>query len=169
MKFHTTPSSALQVAFLLREKAIGKSSPSQSRLVPYQTPFYSTLSLQFEGDRLLFDSEHNVAFGPTKQPQVIGKHKERYAIPEPLASAFGKCAHTITRSEFRRAFAKHSLIRVCTDQRRLLRCPVQTLNRQVTNRQPKRVRQGSVVIGNRHQSKLERLGEIQLSAFFQLL
>jgi hypothetical protein len=43
------------------------------KLVPYQTPFYSTLSLRFDGDRLLFDSEHNVAFGPTKLPQLIGK------------------------------------------------------------------------------------------------
>jgi CubicO group peptidase (beta-lactamase class C family) len=43
------------------------------KVVPYQTPFYSTLSLRFDGDRLLFDSEHNVAFGPTKLPQLIGK------------------------------------------------------------------------------------------------
>ncbi|HEY4261617.1 MAG TPA: hypothetical protein VGM98_15715, partial [Schlesneria sp.] len=43
------------------------------KLVPYQTPFYSTLSFRFDGDRLLFDSEHNVAFGPTKLPQLIGK------------------------------------------------------------------------------------------------
>lgn len=43
------------------------------KLVPYQTPFYSTLSFKFEGDKLLLDSEHNVAFGPTKQPQLVGK------------------------------------------------------------------------------------------------
>lgn len=43
------------------------------KAVPYQTPFYSTISLRFDGDRLLFDSEHNVAFGPTKLPQLVGK------------------------------------------------------------------------------------------------
>lgn len=39
----------------------------------YETPFYSTLTFRFDGDRLLFDSEHNVAFGPTKLPQLTGK------------------------------------------------------------------------------------------------
>lgn len=43
------------------------------KIVPYQTPFYSTLTLRFDGDRLLFDSEHNAAFGPTKLPQLVGK------------------------------------------------------------------------------------------------
>jgi CubicO group peptidase (beta-lactamase class C family) len=38
-----------------------------------ETPFYSTLALRFDGDRLLLDSEHNVAFGPTKLPQLVGK------------------------------------------------------------------------------------------------
>ncbi len=42
------------------------------KLVPYETPFYSTLSFRFDGDRLLLDAEHNVAFGPTKLPQLIG-------------------------------------------------------------------------------------------------
>jgi hypothetical protein len=43
------------------------------KLDPYETPFYSTLTFRFDGDRLLLDSEHNVAFGPTKLPQLIGK------------------------------------------------------------------------------------------------
>ena len=43
------------------------------KLVLYQTPFYSTLRFKFDGDRLLFDSEHNVAFGPTKQSQLVGR------------------------------------------------------------------------------------------------
>jgi CubicO group peptidase (beta-lactamase class C family) len=43
------------------------------KLVLYQTPFYSTLHFKFDGDRLLLDSEDNVAFGPTKLPQLIGQ------------------------------------------------------------------------------------------------
>lgn len=39
----------------------------------YETPFYSTLSFQFDGDRLLLNAEHNVAFGPTKLPQLVGQ------------------------------------------------------------------------------------------------
>lgn len=42
------------------------------KLVLSETPYYSTLNFKFEGDRLLFDSEHNVFFGPTKLPQLIG-------------------------------------------------------------------------------------------------
>jgi hypothetical protein len=43
------------------------------KLVLYETPYYSTLTFRFDGDRLLLDSEHNVAFGPTKLPQLIGQ------------------------------------------------------------------------------------------------
>ena len=43
------------------------------KIVLYETPFYSTLNFKFDGDRLLFDSEHNVSFGPTKLPQLIGQ------------------------------------------------------------------------------------------------
>lgn len=43
------------------------------KLVAYETPFYSTLSFRFDGDRLLFDAEHNVAFGATKLPQLAGQ------------------------------------------------------------------------------------------------
>jgi CubicO group peptidase (beta-lactamase class C family) len=42
------------------------------KLVAPETPFYSTLTFRFDGDRLLLDGEHNVSFGPTKQPQLIG-------------------------------------------------------------------------------------------------
>lgn len=42
------------------------------KIVLAETPYYSTLNFKFEGDRLLFDSEHNVAFGPTKLPQLVG-------------------------------------------------------------------------------------------------
>ena len=43
------------------------------KIVLYETPYYSTLNFKFDGDRLLLDSEHNVSFGPTKQPQLIGQ------------------------------------------------------------------------------------------------
>ena len=43
------------------------------KIVAYETPFYSTLKFRFDGDRLELDSEHNVAFGQTKLPQMIGQ------------------------------------------------------------------------------------------------
>ncbi len=39
----------------------------------YETPFIVTLSLRFSGQELQFDAEGNVNFGPTKQPQLVGK------------------------------------------------------------------------------------------------
>jgi CubicO group peptidase (beta-lactamase class C family) len=39
----------------------------------YETPFIVTLKLKFSGDQLLFDSQSNVGFGSTKQPQLVGK------------------------------------------------------------------------------------------------
>jgi hypothetical protein len=42
------------------------------KLVLYQTPFYSSLTFKFDGEKLVFDSEHNVAFGPTKLGQLVG-------------------------------------------------------------------------------------------------
>ena len=45
------------------------------KLALYETPFYSTLALRFDGDRLVIDSEHNVAFGPTKLQQLVGEAK----------------------------------------------------------------------------------------------
>jgi CubicO group peptidase (beta-lactamase class C family) len=43
------------------------------KLVLYQTPFYSALTFKFDGDRLLFDAEHNVSFGPRNLPQLVGQ------------------------------------------------------------------------------------------------
>ena len=43
------------------------------KIVAYETPFYSTLAFRFDGDRLLFDAEQNVAFGPTKLPSLAGQ------------------------------------------------------------------------------------------------
>jgi CubicO group peptidase (beta-lactamase class C family) len=43
------------------------------KLVLYQTPFYSSLTFKFDGDKLVFDSEHNVAFGPPKLGQLVGQ------------------------------------------------------------------------------------------------
>src|SRR5688572_24805881 len=43
------------------------------KLALCETPFHSTLAFRFEGDRLLLDSEHNVAFGSTKLPELIGQ------------------------------------------------------------------------------------------------
>jgi hypothetical protein len=43
------------------------------KLVLYQTPYYSALTFKFDGDRLLFDAEHNVSFGPRNLPQLVGQ------------------------------------------------------------------------------------------------
>jgi hypothetical protein len=43
------------------------------KIVLSETPYYSTLNFKFDGDRLFFDAEHNVNFGPTKLPQLIGQ------------------------------------------------------------------------------------------------
>ena len=43
-----------------------------ARICFYETPFISTIRLKFSAQKLLFDSESNVAFGPTRQPQLTG-------------------------------------------------------------------------------------------------
>jgi hypothetical protein len=43
------------------------------KLVLTQTPYYSTLTLKFDGQRLIFNAQHNVAFGPTKLPELTGQ------------------------------------------------------------------------------------------------
>jgi len=42
------------------------------KLCLVETPFYITLAFRFDGGQVLFDSEFNVAFGPTKLPQLAG-------------------------------------------------------------------------------------------------
>jgi CubicO group peptidase (beta-lactamase class C family)/predicted glycoside hydrolase/deacetylase ChbG (UPF0249 family) len=42
------------------------------KLATCETPFSSTLTFRFDGDRLVFDAEHNVAFGATKLSQLTG-------------------------------------------------------------------------------------------------
>jgi CubicO group peptidase (beta-lactamase class C family) len=43
------------------------------KLCAYETPFHKTFTLKFDGDQMTLDSEANVAFGPTKRPQLIGR------------------------------------------------------------------------------------------------
>jgi CubicO group peptidase (beta-lactamase class C family) len=45
------------------------------KLALYETPYGATVTFQFDGDRLLLDTEYNVSFGPTQQPQLIGRSK----------------------------------------------------------------------------------------------
>ena len=40
-----------------------------------ETPFCSRLVFQFNGEELLFDSEYNVAFGPTTMPRLVGRRQ----------------------------------------------------------------------------------------------
>jgi hypothetical protein len=42
----------------------------------YETPFCATMTMEFAGDIVLFDQEMNVGFGPTKQPQLVGRLEE---------------------------------------------------------------------------------------------
>ncbi len=44
-----------------------------AKLCFYETPYVVTLTLTFSGDELRVDAETNVGFGPTRQPQRIGK------------------------------------------------------------------------------------------------
>ncbi len=43
-----------------------------AKIAFYETPFALTLTLRFAGDELLYGSEYNVAFGPTKPPALVG-------------------------------------------------------------------------------------------------
>jgi CubicO group peptidase (beta-lactamase class C family) len=43
------------------------------KLCAYETPYHTTLTLKCDGDQVTLDSETNVAFGPTKRPQLIGR------------------------------------------------------------------------------------------------
>ncbi len=44
-------------------------------LCQYETPFITTITCRFEGDRLFYESKVNVSFGPLKSPQIIGIDK----------------------------------------------------------------------------------------------
>lgn len=44
-----------------------------ARLCFYETPYIYTIRLNFTGRQLRYDAEANVSFGPTKQPQLIGR------------------------------------------------------------------------------------------------
>lgn len=46
-----------------------------ARICFYETPFVSTSKFKFEGDKVTFDTESHVGFGPTKQPQLVGTAK----------------------------------------------------------------------------------------------
>jgi len=46
------------------------------KLCLYETPFYSTMVFRFDGDQLLLDSEHNVSFGATTLPQLLGEARQ---------------------------------------------------------------------------------------------
>jgi hypothetical protein len=43
------------------------------KVCAYETPFYATVRLRFEGDKLIHDREVNVGFGGPKQPQLVGQ------------------------------------------------------------------------------------------------
>jgi hypothetical protein len=45
------------------------------KLCYYETPFTLTMRLRFAGDQVVCDAETNVAFGPTKRPQLVGKRR----------------------------------------------------------------------------------------------
>jgi CubicO group peptidase (beta-lactamase class C family) len=47
------------------------------KLCAYETPYHTTLTLKFDGEQMTLESEANVAFGPTKRPQLIGRVASR--------------------------------------------------------------------------------------------
>lgn len=47
------------------------------KLVAPETPFYSTMTFRFEGDRLMLDAEQNASFSQTKQPRLEGTISRR--------------------------------------------------------------------------------------------
>ncbi len=49
-----------------------------------ETPHCLTLQLKFAGEQLILDREMNVAFGPTRQPQVTGRAEADTAPPNTL-------------------------------------------------------------------------------------
>lgn len=68
-KFLTVPAQPLVAA----SGAWSANDVFKVKLVLYQTPYYSVLTFKFDGDRLLFDAGHNVSFGPTSLPQLVGQ------------------------------------------------------------------------------------------------
>jgi CubicO group peptidase (beta-lactamase class C family) len=60
------------------------------KIVAPETPYYSTLTFKFHGDGLTIDAEHNVAFVPTKLPQLEGRAEmsNRALLPEQAQSLF---------------------------------------------------------------------------------
>jgi CubicO group peptidase (beta-lactamase class C family) len=43
------------------------------KLCAYETPFQTTFTLKFDADQVTLNSEANVAFGPTRRPQLVGQ------------------------------------------------------------------------------------------------
>jgi len=41
-----------------------------------ETPYYATYKLRLDGDQLFYDVQRNAGFGPTRQPQLVGRAKE---------------------------------------------------------------------------------------------
>jgi hypothetical protein len=48
------------------------------KVVAPETPFYSTMTFVFSGDRLILDGAHNVSFGPTTLARLEGRASSRY-------------------------------------------------------------------------------------------
>jgi len=53
--------------------ALRRQTGALIKLCAYETPFHITLTVKFNGDQMTLDSEANVAFGPTKRPQLTGR------------------------------------------------------------------------------------------------
>jgi hypothetical protein len=44
-----------------------------ARICFYETPFVQTVTMKFSGDEVRCNGEANVGFGPTKEPELVGK------------------------------------------------------------------------------------------------
>jgi CubicO group peptidase (beta-lactamase class C family) len=72
-KFLTVPAQPLVAA----SGAWSASDTFKVKLILYQTPYYSDLTFKFDGNRLLFDAQHNVSFGSRSVPQLVGQPASR--------------------------------------------------------------------------------------------
>jgi hypothetical protein len=44
-----------------------------AKLCFYETPYIATIRLKFSGRQVEYNAESNVSFGPTKEPQLVGR------------------------------------------------------------------------------------------------
>ena len=62
-----------------------------ARLCFYETPYIITVTLMFSEDEVRCNAEANVGFGPTKEPERIGKAEQYWSNNLSRHSLYGTC------------------------------------------------------------------------------